>query len=407
MKFSCGKVALCIAASTFLWGCTDGDSETARPVTKNDMPVENFFRTAAATSQDKFDYQSAAKYYQNLYNRDPTDIAALLGLVKNLRYIGQAAQSVAVLEQTEPDNLKIFAVRAEYGKSLVASGRALVAIEVLVEMLEEIPDDWELLSALGIAYDLNDDSANAERSYHAALDVTPRNASVINNLALSMALSGRIDEGISLLEETMMSSLSTPHIRQNLALMYAMKGDMNSAQKMAEQDLPQELVDNNLKYYERFFARSSGAQSSGVVQVARLEEPVEAAIEPVIPPAAQDTTAAVTPAAVTPAAVTPAAVKQEADEEQPDLVNFLPLEGIKIQLGVFKTLDRANAGLTEMRDGNVDLLSGLRFVIDEIEGIDAPIGFIVLAGPLASQQLAADLCTKLHSRKKVCRLVLP
>ena len=402
MKFSCGKVALCIAASTFLWGCTDGDSETARPVTKNDMPVENFFRTAAATSQDKFDYQSAAKYYQNLYNRDPTDIAALLGLVKNLRYIGQAAQSVAVLEQTEPDNLKIFAVRAEYGKSLVASGRALVAIEVLVEMLKEIPDDWELLSALGIAYDLNDDSANAERSYHAALDVTPRNASVINNLALSMALSGRIDEGISLLEETMMSSLSTPHIRQNLALMYAMKGDMNSAQKMAEQDLPQELVDNNLKYYERFFARSSGAQSSGVVQVARLEEPVEAAIEPVIPPAAQDTTAAVTPAAVT-----PAAVKQEADEEQPDLVNFLPLEGIKIQLGVFKTLDRANAGLTEMRDGNVDLLSGLRFVIDEIEGIDAPIGFIVLAGPLASQQLAADLCTKLHSRKKVCRLVLP
>ena len=98
--------------------------------------------------------------------------------------------------------------------------------------------------------------------------------------------SGRIDEGISLLEETMMSSLSTPHIRQNLALMYAMKGDMNSAQKMAEQDLPQELVDNNLKYYERFFARSSGAQSSGVVHVARLEAPGEAAIEPVIPSAA-------------------------------------------------------------------------------------------------------------------------
>ena len=60
-----------------------------------------------------------------------------------------------------------------------------------------------------------------------------------------------------------------------------------------------------------------------------------------------------------------------------------------------------------MRDGNVDLLSGLRFMIDEIEGIDAPVGYKVLAGPMASQQLAADLCTKLHSRKKVCRLVLP
>ena len=78
-----------------------------------------------------------------------------------------------------------------------------------------------------------------------------------------------------------------------------------------------------------------------------------------------------------------------------------------LQLGVFKTRERATAGLSALRDGNVDLLSGLRFAIDEVEGIDAPIGYMVLAGPLASQQMAADLCTKLHSRKKVCRLVLP
>ena len=99
-----------------------------------------------------------------------------------------------------------------------------------------------------------------------------------------------------------------------------------------------------------------------------------------------------------------AAVDEAAEAEQ---TAPMAIEGIKVQLGVFKTFDRATAGLSDMRDSNVDLLSGLRFVIDEVEGIDAPIGYMVLAGPLASTELAADLCTKLHSRKKVCRLVLP
>lgn len=393
-----------MAALAVLWGCETLTEESDKPLLKNDMPVGNFFRSAAIFSQDKFDYQSAAKYYRNLYTRDPNDMAALLGLVRNLRYIGSAAQSVALLEEAMPENPGVFAVRAEYGKALVAAGRAMAAVDVLVELLEEIPDDWEILSALGIAYDLLDEPGKAERAYRAALEITPRNANVINNLALSLALSGRIDDGIALLKEAVDSTSSTPHIRQNLALMYAMKGDMKSARRLAERDLPREMVENNLKYYERLFsgnnsaqlngAQSSGAQPSGAVEVSRLEAPAR---EAVLPGSVQESQDTATVAAV-----------QEADEiGQPDQTALPPIEGIKIQLGVFKTLDRANARLTAMRDGNVDLLSGLRFVIDEVEGIDTPVGYMVMAGPMASREVAADLCTKLHSRKEVCRLILP
>lgn len=395
-----------MAALFLLWGCETPTERIEEPSSKNDTPVGSFFRTAAATSQEKFDYQSAAKYYQNLYSRDPDDMEALLGLVRNLRYIGSPAQSAALLEQALPENPDVFALRAEYGKALVASGRAQDAIEVLVDLLREIPDDWELLSALGIAYDFLDDPGKAEHAYRAALEISPRNSSVINNLALSLALSGKIDDGIALLKDSVGSMQSTPHIRQNLALMYAMKGDIQSARRLAEQDLSQEMVANNIKYYERYFspatgAQSRGAQSSGVVQVSRLEAPAETMVEPVIPPPAPES------AEESQDATAMAAVEEAVDAKQPSLRFFLPIEGIKIQLGVFKTLDRATAGLTEMRDGNVDLLSGLRFVIDEVEGIDAPLGYMVLAGPLASQEMAADLCTKLHSRKKICRLVLP
>ena len=398
MSISRTKFFCCAVALALLWGCeTPTEETTAEPSVKNAMPVGNFFRTAAATSQDKFDYQSAAKYYQNLYNRDSDDIEALLGLVRNLRYIGSAAQSLALLEEAIPRHSDVFALRAEYAKSLVASGQAAEAVDTLTGLLEEVPDDWELLSALGIAYDLSDNAGQAEQAYRAALEVAPRNTSIINNLALSLALSGKIDEGIAILEETTVGGSSTPHIRQNLALMYAMKGDIQSARRLAEQDLPKEVVDNNIKYYERLYAHAGGGQAVGVVEVSRLEEPAEAAVEPVVPaPAAEprDETAM-------------AAVEAAADTDQMDQTSSLPIEGIKVQLGVFKTFDRATARLSEIRDKNVDLLSGLRFVIDEVEGIDAPVGYMVLAGPLASQQVAADLCTKLHSRKKVCRLVLP
>ena len=400
------KFAFCMAALVLLWGCETPTQSTDRPASKNDSPFGDFFRTAAETSQDKFDYRSAAKYYQNLHKRDPNDMAALLGLARNLRYIGSAASSLALLEEALPGNPGNFAIRAEYGKSLVAAGRGRRAIDYLTELLEEIPDDWELLSALGIAHDLLGESGKAERAYRSALEITPENPSIINNLALSLALSDQIDEGIALLEKTTNTVLSTPHLRQNLALMYAMKGDIKSARRLAEWDLPREMVDSNIEYYERFFPRMGGAQSSrsqssGTVEVSRLEEPAETVVEPVIPTPAPQTVQE--PEATT----TMAAVEETMDTDQAIQTAYQPIDGIKIQLGVFKTFDRATAGLSAMRDSNVDLLSGLRFVIDEIEGIDAPVGYMVLAGPMASQQLAADLCTKLHSRKKICRLVLP
>ena len=397
MVFPQARIACCMAALALLWGCVPSELQTAGSLGKNDTPIGEFFRTAATTSQAKFDYQSAAKYYQNLYNRDPDDAGALLGLVRNLRYIGSARQSLNLLEEAMPRFPDEFALRAEFGKSLVASGSAREAVKVLNELLEEAPGDWELLSALGIAYDFLDKPDKAVRAYRAALEITPLNTSVINNLALSLALAGKIDDGIALLEDARVNTFATPHIRQNLALMYAMKGDIKAARKLAERDLTSDMVENNIKYYERLFASAKGAPSNRNVEVSRLEEPGADPVEPVF------------------TATSMASAPQPATEESPDTMAMaavneavdMEIAGIKVQLGVFKTRERATAGLSALRDGNVDLLSGLRFAIDEVEGIDAPIGYMVLAGPLASQQMAADLCTKLHSRKKICRLVLP
>lgn len=394
MRFSRAQLVFCMAALVVLSGCETSTEKAEVPASINSSPIGNFFRTAASSSQDNLDYRSAAKYYQNLYNRDPDDMRALLGLVRNLRYVGSARQAVGLLEDALQDHSGILSLQVEYGKSLVATGQGQRAIDLLSELLEEIPGDWEVLSALGIAYDLIKQPQDAERSYRAALVVAPQNNSVINNLALSLALSGKIDEGIALLEDTVNNLAATPHMRQNLALMYAMNGDIDAAQRLAEQDLPDEMVANNIKYYRRYFSNNRKVARSPTVEVSRLEAPAETIVAPVI------LTPSATPTGQSQATKTVTAVEDGIATDQ-------PIEGIKIQLGVFKTFDQAAAGLLEMRDGNVDLLSGLRFMIDALDGIDAPLGYMVLAGPLASNQLAADLCTKLHSRKEICRLVLP
>ncbi len=376
--------------------------EAATGAEPGSSAVGDFLRTAAITSQGSYNYPAAANYYQSLYSRDPDNMEALLGLVQNLRYIGSAPQAVTMLrEAMEQGRATETALRAELGKALVASGQTTEAIASLTETSIMIPDDWEVLSALGIAYDLNDDPKNAHISYRKALAISPNNVSVINNLALSLALSGAIDEGIDLLVRAVTLPDAVTHLRQNLALMYAMQGDLDRAQALAKRDLPPEMVEHNVSFYQQLGATSGGDQAAAnqavgvvaapvpTVDVTRLEAPSEA------PAPAEEATAE------------PATTSTEDPEPSAIASVSLPADSIRVELGVYSSRKRATAGLTALRDGHVDLLSGLQFEIADVEDAGSDANFVVMAGPLASTALAADLCTKLHSRQKECRLIVP
>jgi Flp pilus assembly protein TadD len=394
----------CLAVLALVSACElDGGEDPATVIEEaatgeepESSAVGDFLRTAAITSQGSYNYPAAVNYYQSLYSRDPDNMEALLGLVQNLRYIGSAPQAVTMLrEAIEQGRANETSLRAELGKALVASGQTTEAIASLTETSIMMPDDWEVLSALGIAYDLNGDPKNAHISYRKALAISPNNISVINNLALSLALSGSIDEGINLLVRAATLPDAVAHIRQNLALMYAMQGDLDRAQALAKRDLPPEMVEHNVSFYQQLGATSGGDQAAAnqamgvvaapvpTVDVTRLEAPSE---EATAEPATTST-----------------------DDPEPSAIASvsLPANSIRVELGVYSSRERATAGLTALRDGHVDLLSGLQFEIADVEDAGSDANFVVMAGPLASTALAADLCTKLHSRQKECRLIVP
>lgn len=388
----------CIAAvSAFLWACdkAPGEPEIAA-IDAADEPIRDFLRTAAATSQNSSNYAAAVNYYRSLHVRDSNDIEAILGLARNLRYIGAANEATKLLKEALdqfPDRIDL---RAELGKAQIAMGEAADAVETLAEATKASPSDWRSLSALGIAYDLLENYSQAQASYWAALEVSPKNIAVLNNLALSKALAGELAEGISILEQA--SALPRPgnQVRQNLALLYAMNGDIETAEGLLKQGLSEEIAQHNLTFYRQLhsrLARRVGRKTRmKPAPTAQEEAPKDEDI--VIVAAAPDEPAE------------QGGTEQGVLEEGGIELGGIGVGGARVQLGVFSTKERASAWLLALRDVHPDLLSDLRFEIDKLGVGAAAAGYRLVAGPLASEAMAADLCTKLHSRKETCTIIV-
>ncbi len=82
-------------------------------------------------------------------------------------------------------------------------------------------------------------------------------------------------------------------------------------------------------------------------------------------------------------------------------------EAVKVQLGVFSSRARATKGMRELRAEYVELFDGLAFDVAVTASDDATSTYKLVAGPVESEALAADLCTKLHSLNVGCTPLLP
>ncbi len=209
---------------------------------------EVLLRTAEASSESH-DYQSAAAAYRTLYARDADDIEIVFKYARNLRYIGRLPDAILVLDRALkklPDDARLL---AERGKVELARSRPVQALKYLERSVKSDPDEWRTHSAIGIARDFMNRFEQARLAYRAALKLSPGNPVILNNLALSQALSHDIDLGIATLSELVSLPNASAQARQNLALLHAWKGDLAKAETLARRDLPDETVDNNLEYY--------------------------------------------------------------------------------------------------------------------------------------------------------------
>ncbi|MFM1813877.1 MAG: hypothetical protein RLZ98_572 [Pseudomonadota bacterium] len=212
-----------------------------------------------------------------------TEVAAALADAQSLRSSGRKQQALKRLEQgSDPEN----------PDPAILKTRALLALELgqldkseklLRRALKTDTGDWRLHSALGTALSAKGRQHDAQLAFAKALELSPENPVVLNNLALSYALASRSKQAESLLRRVIASKAPSQHVdraRLNLALLLGLKGRIKEAESMTRAVLPAAAASSNMRILSRAGPeseppqrRSASASTLGEGPVYRLGGP--------------------------------------------------------------------------------------------------------------------------------------
>jgi Flp pilus assembly protein TadD len=243
-----------VAAGLMLAGCTAGPAEDQK---QNAMELQGAQLQAAKQAEATYNYSEAVTIYQGLHAQHPEDADLSVNLARNLRFSGQPQSAISVVSEVIGAHGRTPPLLIELGKAYLAADQDNLALATLLEAKTQAPNDWEMLSTLGVAYDYQGNYADARDAYAQALIASPSNPAVLNNLALSQASSGDLSGAIATLEQAIDQPTASAQTRQNLALLMALKGDPDAAERLARKDLPPDVADNNNAYFRMISAAAT------------------------------------------------------------------------------------------------------------------------------------------------------
>ena len=228
---------------------TVGACSTAKE--NQETAISNMIGEAAQAAVERRDFAAAANHFGRMYVRDPANLEVLLQYLENLRRIGAIEDAYRITEKERATHGEDTRFLLAQGKVEMAAGKAGDALETFVRARDLGLRDWELFSAMGIAYDMGRRYDEAGAAYQTALGLSPGNPTVLNNMALTMALAGDIDGAIELLRHVVFEDgKDSPRIRQNLALLYGFKGDIANLEALARIDLGEDMVQRNVTTFK-------------------------------------------------------------------------------------------------------------------------------------------------------------
>ncbi len=233
---------------------TDLKSQTGDKsrLSKQDDPIV-FLESAAAYAENQREYETSAKHWAHLASLQPNNMTYIRKLAISLRVLGRHEDAERVLLQAlrdQPDNIDL---SEEMAKTLIASGRLPDGIGLIQQISARQNIDpartARLHSAAGVAFDRAEKHAEAQAQYRLALQAQPHNASALNNLGLSQAMTGQLDLAETTLRKALVSPSAGTQVRQNLAMVLSLKGETDEARRLVSRDLPPSLVNQTVGFY--------------------------------------------------------------------------------------------------------------------------------------------------------------
>lgn len=217
---------------------------TREPVTQSSGSLIRLADAALAIG----DRGAAVGLYHRAANAAPGDPELLVRLGFLLHELGAQLEAEAAFRRAIAADLGNADALRGLGITLISRDMPHHAIEYLEEAIAARPDS-RAYNAMGVALDMVGERVSARESYKAGLAADPGNLSLLNNLGLSLTLSGRYADAIAILGSAVDDPRATPRHRQNLALAYGLAGIPEKAAEVANTDLDMRSVRNNLGYY--------------------------------------------------------------------------------------------------------------------------------------------------------------
>jgi Flp pilus assembly protein TadD len=213
---------------------------------KSIIPASRAERDAA----DRGDLLSQAKFWGAEYDKNPTDYETALKFARVLRAMGSSQRSSEVSAQaltSKPNDIELTLI---YAQAELDQGRPDMAVTPLARAEGAGAGDWRMLSIIGVVMDQMDRSSDAQAYYARALALSPGNAKILSNQALSYALSGQPAKAEQILRGVVDRPDADPRMRQNLVLVLGVQGKFDEAKAAAGPTVPRELVDASQEYFK-------------------------------------------------------------------------------------------------------------------------------------------------------------
>ena len=191
------------------------------------------------------------------WKSNPADVGVALAYAKSLEQLGQRPTQIEVLRTSATQTAGNAQAQSQLGRALLAAGDVQGANDTLGRAAELNPRDPQALSALGATLDQQTKHVEAREKYQAALALAPNDMGIMNNLAMSYALQGKLTDAEQTLRKAMAhpNSKATPRVRQNLALVVGLQGRFDEAKQIASEDLPPDQVQANMAYLQQMLQK--------------------------------------------------------------------------------------------------------------------------------------------------------
>lgn|GEM_PF-642531 len=212
------RISLVAAPVVLLAACADGTRDPAATATATPAQLRVITASAGIPAGDP-----ALSSLRRAAIANPSDPAAQARFGAALARAGEIAVAEDVILGALAANPDHPALLNQLGRLRLRAGSPEVAL-ALFDRAAPLDRGHESLEGRGIALDLLGRQEEAQDAYRAALAIAPREASVQNNLAMSLLLSGRATEALALLEPLAGRRDVPARVANNLAVARGMAG---------------------------------------------------------------------------------------------------------------------------------------------------------------------------------------